>query len=954
MARRGAKLGTSVLDLDIDDSKFHSKLSGAYKAAQGFTDKTGKSFINAGKSMSNVGSSMTRNVTLPIIAAGGAVAKMGLDFDTSLRQVVGLTDVTQEQIGGIREELLKLAPEVGRGPQELAEAFYFVASAGFEADEAMEVLRTSAKAAATGLGETQDVAKVLGSVINAYGKENITAARAADILVEAISKGTAEAPEFASVIGRVTPTAASLGVTFDQVASALAGMTLTGLSAEESATSLNQVLISLLKPTSEAEGALRDMGLSSAELRRQLREEGLLATLRTLEERFAGNEQASSLVFGNVRALRGVTSLLTLDTEQLNDIFGDVNDSLGRLQQGYEDTEGPQRELDRNMADLQVTAIQLGTDVLPLVVEIMGEIAVMARGLSAWWKTLDNDTKQLIIRGLAFIAVIGPMLVVVGKLTTGLGHLIKAVAFLGSAKGFPAAIRHGIGFARFMIGPGGLVVAAGLAVLAIDKLIDDALSPLSDEMKALADSTGEDTIKVEKHIGRLADELGISFDAAERRVREYMEATGRSFDDAVDAVERGNKAMTDAQWDAVEESGIAWEAYQKQILGYAADTADGAAAAIEALPPEVVAALEAAGIPIGAAADGAMGPIDDAAKAARDAALAHMKAMLGGIAGMFDSDESVREAFQGLLDRMDDPYTEAERKADIFSQDMITVIKTALDSDDPGAVGATTEFVNRMLGEFALMEPGALESGDAVPPAIREGMDREMEALIDWIEENVTGESLAAMEIDAVPQGLEAIASYARGMDANERAASTAASRVGRAALTSLQNEIGWTQAGRNIVDLIANGVDESVWRLQSAMRGTAQAARIVLPDSEPKDPKSPFRGLGHTGEAIVDLIAGGIDRRTPKGAEAMRRLAESMRLDWAGIDAMAIPDIRAPAIASTPGLGAAGVAGLGATVQVTEYHLHYNGRDQGPFGRDDFMRELEGISRFDEGAVGG
>ena len=78
--------------------------------------------------------------------------------------------------------------------------------------------------------------QVLGLVINAYGKENITAARAADILVAAVKDGTAEADEFAGVLGRVVPTAATLGVAFDQVTAALAGMTLTGLGAAFGAT----------------------------------------------------------------------------------------------------------------------------------------------------------------------------------------------------------------------------------------------------------------------------------------------------------------------------------------------------------------------------------------------------------------------------------------------------------------------------------------------------------------------------------------------------------------------------------------------------------------------------------------------------------------------------------------------------------------------------------------------
>ena len=157
--------------------------------------------------------------------------------------------------------------------------------------------------------------------------------------VVAIKDGTAEADAFAGVLGRVVPTAATMGVTFDQVTAALAGMTLTGLSADEAATSLNQVLVSLLKPTKEAEKALKEMGTSSADLRKQLKEEGLLAVLRDLEGRFGANEEAASLVFGNVRALRGVLSLLSLDAGQLNTIFADTASATGALGEAFAATD---------------------------------------------------------------------------------------------------------------------------------------------------------------------------------------------------------------------------------------------------------------------------------------------------------------------------------------------------------------------------------------------------------------------------------------------------------------------------------------------------------------------------------------------------------------------------------------------------------------------------------------
>ncbi|BCV00221.1 MAG: hypothetical protein CM15mV33_840 [uncultured marine virus] len=63
------------------------------------------------------------------------------------------------------------ASETGRGPQELADAMFFIASAGLRGATAMEVLNASAKAAAIGLGQTKAVADAATSAVNAYGAE---------------------------------------------------------------------------------------------------------------------------------------------------------------------------------------------------------------------------------------------------------------------------------------------------------------------------------------------------------------------------------------------------------------------------------------------------------------------------------------------------------------------------------------------------------------------------------------------------------------------------------------------------------------------------------------------------------------------------------------------------------------------------------------------------------------
>src|SRR5690606_21200580 len=86
----------------------------------------------AGRALSSFGDTMTKNVTVPLVALGTAATKMAVDFDNTFGQMQGLAGVTADEVDHLKETVMGLAGETGRAPQELAEALYFVRSSGIE------------------------------------------------------------------------------------------------------------------------------------------------------------------------------------------------------------------------------------------------------------------------------------------------------------------------------------------------------------------------------------------------------------------------------------------------------------------------------------------------------------------------------------------------------------------------------------------------------------------------------------------------------------------------------------------------------------------------------------------------------------------------------------------------------------------------------------------------------
>lgn len=803
------------------------------------------------KSLGSMGRSLTTNVTLPILAVGGATSVMARDFERTMGQMVGLADVSAGAIGGIREEIMGLAQETGRGPQELAEAMYFVASAGFEAEEAMEVLRIAAQGSAAGLGEVQSVAQVLGGIINSYGRENITAARAADILTAAVTEGSAEADKFAQVLPQVVPTAAQLGVEFEQVAGAIAAITTTGSSAEMAVVGLNQVFTNMLKPTAEANDALGSVGLTMEGLRAQLAGEGVISVLRTLEQAFGGNVEAMGDVFGNVRSLRAAFSLLNVDAIQLDAIMGNVADSTGAQAKAFEAIPDDVLAFDRAMADLQVAAIQLGRDTLPTVVDILKRVSGAVREAVGWWKSLSPSTKDTIINFALFAAAAGPVLSILSKLVgvvkfavggvkglylagkllhTAWLNIPTVLGFVDLALGkaviaFGAARTAAMGLASALAGPVGLAIAAFALGMQTDFLgmrtrFEKDMKDMGDAANRFAMNFGDQGDETQ----RVADRFGLNVDELRDRVNRQMSRMGVDFETALGDVTRSLAGTRPS----LRASAQSWEEYQNIVSMSVEGMLNSTKTVVgqfENATGEMVTVFEDGSTQVTTATGEMTEEQKKLLEDLRKAAVESMANMLKGMTSLFENDDSLQKAFQDLLDRMDDPYTEAERRADIFSTETIAIIRSALESGDPKIAADTLTLVNNMLAQFDLLEPGALVRGKAVPPALRSGMDSQLDALVTWIEENVTHESILALSLDEAEEvGIDGIWKYAQGMRNNALTAAAEARYVAGRAKIALEDPDYYGSGAGASVDY-GRGIDSGEGYARQQAREVANAA---------------------------------------------------------------------------------------------------------------------------------
>ena len=322
---------STVAQLNVLLSLDSSRMTRGLRMAQGRISTFSKAGGKMMASFGNVAAGAFTAVALGAGAAATAATKMGLEFDKSMTKIITLVGIAKEDVDAMRQSVQDMAADTGKNSKEAADALFFITSAGLRGKEAMEALEASLKGAAMGLGETKSIADIVTATMNAYGKGVYSATDATDILTNTVRLGKLEAEGLAGVMGTVIPVAAQMGVAFEEVGAAFAGMSKTGSAADTAkiATQLRQILVTLLKPTKEGADELRRLGLSADGIRQTIKEDGLLSGLMQLKVAFNGNAESTAKVFGNVRALTGVMDLLGNNAADNVAIFDEMADSVG-------------------------------------------------------------------------------------------------------------------------------------------------------------------------------------------------------------------------------------------------------------------------------------------------------------------------------------------------------------------------------------------------------------------------------------------------------------------------------------------------------------------------------------------------------------------------------------------------------------------------------------------------
>ena len=414
-----------------------------------------------------------------ITAVGVASVREASQFETSIAKVEGLVGVAGAELDQMADAARRFGIETGKGAQEAAEGLFVIASSGLRGADATEALELSLKAAAAGLGETEDIARAVSGALNAYGTEVIDAASATDVIVATARAGNFETSQFAAAIGRVLPFAKQAGSSLEDMGGAVALLTRTNGDAAQSVTQVSALFRAFVGPTEEAKKALDNVGLSAEDMRNAISSDGLPAALDMLDEKLGGNREQLGRLLGSSEAASAAFQILDADSKTIAETFGVVNDAAGMTQEAFEVVEDTAaNRLAVAMATARDSLIEIGDAILTMVSPRLEEF-------SGWMEENREPIEQ------GFIAIFES----IDKIVGGIQELMddKVLPFMKSV------------FEDERFHEGIATIASGFAIIAFEseRFVDSKVGQF------LADLTRESLLKGLGQLGTNLENIGI-------------------------------------------------------------------------------------------------------------------------------------------------------------------------------------------------------------------------------------------------------------------------------------------------------------------------------------------------------------------------------------------------------------------------------------------------------------
>lgn len=443
----------------INNKEANSQIDETNTKAQNLATKIGSAMETAGNKITGLGKAIAP-VSAVLATALTTSTKSASDFQNGMAKMSTLFDTSKTSVSDLSKEFLTLSNKTGLSASELAEAGYQALSAGQSVDKVGKFVETAGNLAKAGFTSTTTAVDVLTTAMNAYGKSAGSADQIANKLVRTQNLGKTTVDELASAMGKVIPTASSMGVNINNLTSGYVSLTKQGIATAEATTYMNSMFNELGDSGTTLGGVIKEKTGKSFQ---ECMNSGMsLADVLQITKQYADENGISyNELWSSAEAGKAGLAILNGGVDEFNKTVETMASDTDDVGEALEKLETPSVKAHKAINQIKNSGIELGTAFIGALAPTLEKVCGVVEKATTWFSSLDEHTKTMIATAMGIGAVASPVLIIGGKIISGIGSMVgkigTAISTISSLSGVLGAITS----------PIGLVVVAITALIAI-------------------------------------------------------------------------------------------------------------------------------------------------------------------------------------------------------------------------------------------------------------------------------------------------------------------------------------------------------------------------------------------------------------------------------------------------------------------------------------------------------
>ena len=394
--------------------------------------KAGKQIERSGKAIAGVGTNLTKTVTAPIAGIGVASVKLAADFEKGMSTVQSISGATGTDLEMLSKKAKEMGLKTKYSASESAEAFKYMAMAGWKAGEmadGIEGVMYLAGATGEDLAGTSDI---VTDALTAFGMQAKDTNKFVDVLAQTANKSNTSVSMLGESFKYVAPVAGALKFNAQDVSTALGLMANSGIKASSAGTALRSLFTRMAKPTKESQTAMDALGISLTDSKGNMK--SLDTIMRETRKSFAGLTESQKAQYAAALAgktgMSGLLAIVNSADSDFNELSTAIYNSDGACKKMYDTANN---NLSGQLTILKSTIEGIGISFGERLLPYIKQGTEFIQRLADKFNSLTKAQQDTIIKVGLIAAAVGPAIFLFGRTVMVVGKLVKTVGMVGNA-----------------------------------------------------------------------------------------------------------------------------------------------------------------------------------------------------------------------------------------------------------------------------------------------------------------------------------------------------------------------------------------------------------------------------------------------------------------------------------------------------------------------------------------